>query len=79
MQHNAEQEQSAFMQLGVGKLVYLKVLDCVDVLALAGVAIAPTEYAVCLTDADGSPHLIRGTIAECLLEAQERGLAVAAF
>jgi hypothetical protein len=50
-----------------------------DVLALVpGAEIAPHETAVALLDADGSPHLIRGTIAQCVIEAQERGLHVAA-
>jgi hypothetical protein len=75
VQHSAE-EINAFQQLGLGSICFLKVLDCVDVLALAGVEIAPHETAVALLDADGSPHLIRGSAAQCVLEAQERGLIV---
>ena len=77
MQHSAEERQQTFQQLGCGVVAYLKVLDCVDVLALAGVEIAPTEYAVCLVDSDGSPIALRGTVADCLLAAEERGLHVA--
>jgi hypothetical protein len=77
VQHSAE-EINAFQQLGLGTIAYLRILDCVDVKALCGREIAPHEYAVCLVDADGSPHLLRGTIAQCLIEAAERGLQVAA-
>jgi hypothetical protein len=73
--HSADQI-NAFQQLGCGTLAYVKMLDCVDVLALAGIEIASHEIAFCLIDADGSPHLLRGSIAACLLEAQERGLHV---
>jgi hypothetical protein len=75
MGHSAD-EINQFQALGLGELAYLKVLDCVDVLALAGIEIAPTEYAVALLDADGSPHLIRGSVAACVMEAEERGLHV---
>ena len=77
MQHSAEQINQ-FQHLGVGELCYLKILDADDVKALCGREIAATECAVALIDADGSPHLIRGTIAACLIEAAERGLHVAA-
>ena len=40
------------------KLGYLRVLDCADILALAGIAIPPTETAVALIDSDGSPRAI---------------------
>jgi hypothetical protein len=78
VQHNAEQEQADFMQLGCGTLCYLLTLDHDAVKALCGAdaEIAANETAVCLVDADGSPHLIRGTVADCLLEAAERGLTV---
>jgi hypothetical protein len=75
---NSASETNAFQALGVGTLAYLRILDCVDVKALCGAEIAPHEYAVALIDADGSPHLIRGTIAQCVIEARERGLQVAA-
>jgi hypothetical protein len=74
--HSAEQI-NAFAALGVGELCYLRVLDCVDVLALTGIGIPPTETAVALLDADGSPRLIRGTVADVLRAAQEHGVAVA--
>jgi hypothetical protein len=77
VQHTAE-EINQFQQLGVGEVAYLRILDCVDVKALCGADIEAHTYAVALIDADGSPHLIRGTIAQCLIEAQERGLHVAA-
>jgi hypothetical protein len=63
--------------MGLGELCYLRLLDATDVKALCGREIGPTETACALIDADGSPHLIRGTAAACLLEAQERGLLVA--
>jgi hypothetical protein len=75
MDHSAE-TINAFQQLGLGELVYLRMLDAADVKARAGIEIAPTEYAVALLDADGSPHLIRGSVAACVIEAQERGLHV---
>ena len=75
--HSAEEQQQTFQQLGCGTLCYLLTLDY-DAVKGADAEISPNETAVCLVDADGSPHLIRGTIAECLLEAQERGLAVVA-
>jgi hypothetical protein len=75
VRHNAE-EINKFQALGLGTICYLKMLDAADVKALAGIEIAPTEYAVALLDADGSPHLIRGSVAACVIEAQERGLQV---
>jgi hypothetical protein len=68
---------NAFAQLGLGELCYTRVLDCVDVLRLTGIGIAPTETAVALLDADGSPRLIRGTIADVMLAAEQHGVAVA--
>jgi hypothetical protein len=75
---DSAEQINAFAALGLGEIAYLKLLDCVDMLRLAGVEIAPTEYAVALIDADGSPHLIRGTVAACVQEASERGLHVVA-
>jgi hypothetical protein len=79
MDHSA-QAINEFAALGVGELCYLKVLDCDDVKALVGAdaEIEKHETAVALLDADGSPHLLRGAVAQCLIEAQERGLTVAA-
>ena len=76
MDHSAE-TINAFQALGVGELCYLKMLDAADVKALAGAEIKPTEYAVALVDADGSPILIRGSVGACLLAAEEGGLHVA--
>jgi hypothetical protein len=76
--YHSVQAINEFAALGLGELCYLKMLDAADVKALAGIEIAPTEYAVALLDADGSPHLIRGSVAACVIEAQERGLVVAA-
>ena len=60
------------------KLGYLRVLDCADILALAGIAIPPTETAVALIDSDGSPRAIRGTVADVMITAEEHGVAVVA-
>jgi hypothetical protein len=75
----AEQEQSEFMQLGVGEVGYLLTLDyhAVKVLCGADATIEPNETAVCLVDADGSPRLIRGTVADVMIAAEEHGVAVA--
>jgi hypothetical protein len=77
VQHSAE-EINAFQALGCGRICYLRLLDYFDVKALAGedATIEPTETAVCLFDADGSPHLILGTVAQCVIAAEERGLVV---
>jgi hypothetical protein len=75
MEHDAA-AINEFAALGLGSIAYLRILDCVDVKALCGAEIAPTEHAVALIDADGSPHLIRGTIAQCVIEAHDRGLIV---
>jgi hypothetical protein len=76
VQHSAA-AINAFAQLGLGEICFLKVLDYDDVKALCGrEMIAPHQYAVALLDADGSPHLIRGTVAECVIEAHERGLRI---
>jgi hypothetical protein len=74
-----EQEQSAFMQLGCGTIAYLKVLDYQDVIDLVGpdAEIEPTEYAVALVDADGSPILLRGSVGACMIAAEESGLHIA--
>jgi hypothetical protein len=77
VRHTAE-EVNAFQALGVGTLAYLKVLDYHDVIALVGpdAEIKPTEWAVALVDADGSPRAIRGSVAACLLAAAEASLHV---
>jgi hypothetical protein len=76
--HSAEEQQQAFQQLGCGTLCYLLTLNYEAVKALCGAdaEISPNETAVCLVDADGSPHLIRGSVAACMLEAEERGLHI---
>jgi hypothetical protein len=76
VQHNAE-EVSAFQQLGTGVICYVCALDHVDVAALCGREMSPHEIAFALIDSDGSPILLRGSAAACLIEASERGLVVA--
>jgi hypothetical protein len=56
---------------------HVKNYHAVKVLCGADATIEPNETAVCLVDADGSPRLIRGTVADCLLAAQEHGVVVA--
>jgi hypothetical protein len=68
--------QAALKEMGLGSIAYLKILYADDVRRLCGREIPPHEYAVALIDADGSPHLIRGTVAQCVIEAEERGLHV---
>jgi hypothetical protein len=75
VQHSAD-EINKFQALGLGEIAFIKLLDCVAVLELAGVEIAPTEYAVALLDADGSPNCLRGSVGDVLIAAQERGLHV---
>jgi hypothetical protein len=72
--------QDALKQLGMGKTAYLRVLYFDDVKALVGpdAEIEPGEFAVALVDSDGSPIALRGTVADCLLAAQEYGIDVAA-
>lgn len=72
------EEINAFQALGVGSIAYLRVLDFFDVKSLAGADadIAPHETAVALFDADGSPHLIRGNVADVLIAAEERGFPI---
>jgi hypothetical protein len=79
MDHSAEAAFQAFQQLGVGELAYLRVLyfDDVKLLCGADADIEPGEFAVALVDSDGSPIALRGTVADCLLAAEERGLHVA--
>jgi hypothetical protein len=75
---NSAAALNSFAQLGLGEVCYLRVLDCADVLALAGIAIPPTETAVALIDSDGSPRAIRGTVADVMITAEEHGVAVVA-
>ena len=80
MEHNAEEQQQAFQALGCGVVCYLLTLDYHAVKALCGAdaEIAPHETAVCLVDADGSPRLIRGTVADVMMAAEAHGVAVVA-
>jgi len=77
--HSAEEQQQAFQQLGCGTLCYMLTLDYRAVKALCGsdAEISPSETAVCLVDADGSPRLIRGNVADVLRAADEHGVVVA--
>jgi hypothetical protein len=77
VQHSAE-EINQFQALGVGELCYMRVLYHDDVKALVGPGadIAPTEYAVALIDADGSPILLRGSVGACMIAAAERDLHI---
>ena len=79
MDHSAEEQQQTFQQLGCGMVAYLRVLYFDDVKLLVGpdADIDPGEFAVALVDSDGSPIALRGTVADCLLAAEERGLHVA--
>jgi hypothetical protein len=52
--------------------------DAVKALCGADAEILPSETAVCLVDADGSPRAIRGTIADVMVAAEEHGVAVVA-
>ena len=54
----------------------MKTLDHADVMAIAGVEIAPTEIAYALLDADGSPILIRRSVGAVMLAAEEGGLHI---
>jgi hypothetical protein len=76
--HSAEEQQQAFQQLGCGTLCYLLTLNYEAVKALCGAdaEISPNETAVCLVDADGSPRLIRGAVADVMIAAEEHGVAV---
>jgi hypothetical protein len=78
VQRSAEEQQQAFQQLGCGTLCYLRTLDYNSVKSLVGpdADIEPNETAVCLVDADGSPRLIRGTVADVMIAAEEHGVAV---
>jgi hypothetical protein len=75
VQHSAE-EINAFQALGVGVVAYLKILYADDVRRLCGREIPATEYAVALLGADGDPLCIRGTVAQCVLAAEESGLVI---
>ena len=78
MDHSAE-TINQFAAVGCGEIAYLKLLFCEDVLALApGADINPGQFCFALVGADGDPILLRGSIAACVIEAQERGLTVAA-
>ena len=78
MRHSADQI-NAFQALGVGEVCYLLTLDyhAVKSLCGAGADIKPGETECALIDSDGSPRLIRGTAADCLLAAEEHGVVVA--
>jgi hypothetical protein len=78
VRHTAE-EVNAFAALGMGEIAYVKTFDAADVMALCGCEIPTHAIAFALVDADGSPHLLRGSVAAVLIEAQERGLIVAAI
>jgi hypothetical protein len=49
-----------------------------DVVALVGpdAEIKPTEWAVALVDADGSPIALRGSVGACMIAAEEAGVHV---
>jgi hypothetical protein len=70
-------EINAFQALGVGVLAFVRLLDAEDVLALIPDAdVEPTDIAIALIDAAGEPILLRGSLAECMLEAAARELHV---
>jgi hypothetical protein len=72
--------QAALAHIGLGRVCYLRTLYFEDVIRLVGpdANIKPGEYCFALVDASGEPLAIRGSIPDCLLAAEEYGVAVAA-
>jgi hypothetical protein len=71
--------QAALAHVGLGRLCYLRMLFYEDVIRLVGpdADIKPGQHCFALIDASGEPLCIRGSVADCMLAAEEGDLAVA--